>query len=314
MVFALGATGLAAQLADKTRKAEAAKTAADMLAGADETFKEFYEPIERRVLASVLRHLYEDLDHTYLPKELLTAVEKYKRNYDKLAADLMAKSIFSNVDRYKKFLKKPSLSKLKGDPIYKITAAYLDKYNKEVVPQVIEVNSKLARANRLFLAAQSEMHPDAIVAPDANGTMRLSYGRIMDMEPRDGVHYNEFTTSRGVLEKFKPGDFEFDAPVALIDLMKKKDFGQYAAADGELHTCFLSDNDITGGNSGSPVLNGNGELVGIAFDGNWEAISSDFAFIPDLQRTISVDIRYVLFIIDKLGGAKNIVDELRLVK
>jgi len=165
------------------------------------------------------------------------------------------------------------------------------------------------------LAAKSEMNPDAVVAPDANATMRLSYGQIMSYKGRDAVSFNYYTTSKGILEKFVPGDFEFDAPDELMTLIRNKDFGQYAdPSDGELHTCFLSNNDITGGNSGSPVINGNGELIGIAFDGNWEAIASDFGFMPDVQRTISVDIRYVLFIIDKYGKASNIIEELTLAK
>ena len=129
------------------------------------------------------------------------------------------------------------------------------------------------------------------------------------------MKYSYYTTSKGILEKYIPGDFEFDAPETLINMVKNQDFGQYKdSTTGELHACFLSDNDITGGNSGSPVINGNGELIGIAFDGNWEAIASDFGFMPDVQRTISVDIRYVLFIVDKLGGASNIINELTLVK
>lgn len=162
------------------------------------------------------------------------------------------------------------------------------------------------------MAAQFEMEKDKVFAPDANGTMRLSYGIIESYKARDAVNYNYFTTAKGIAEKFIPGDFEFDAPEALINLIRKKDFGRYADTDGELHTCFLSNNDITGGNSGSPVINGNGELIGTAFDGNWEAIASDFGFMPSVQRTISVDIRYTLFIVEKLGGATNIINELDL--
>jgi hypothetical protein len=142
----------------------------------------------------------------------------------------------------------------------------------------------------------------------------MTYGTVLNYDPKDGVVYKEFTTAKGYLEKYKAGDFEFDAPPALLDLIRKKDYGMYADKDGELHTCFLTDNDITGGNSGSPVINGNGELIGTAFDGNWEAIASDFGFMPAVQRTISVDIRFTLFIMDKLGGAGHLLNEMTLVK
>jgi len=181
-------------------------------------------------------------------------------------------------------------------------------------PVFDEVNYKLGRANRLFQSAMTEMNISKTYSPDANGTMRLTYGTVEQYEARDAVSYKEFTTAEGVLEKYKPGDIEFDAPIKLIDLMKKKDFGQYADAEGNLHACFLTTNDITGGNSGSPVINGNGELIGTAFDGNWEAISSDFAFEPELQRTISLDIRYTLFIVDKYAGAGYLLNEMKLIK
>jgi hypothetical protein len=152
------------------------------------------------------------------------------------------------------------------------------------------------------------------MAPDANGTMRLTYGTVKAYDARDAVSYSYFTTAKGILEKYKAADFEFDAPQQLLAIIRARDFGQYADKDGELHTCFLSDNDITGGNSGSPVMNAKGELIGTAFDGNWEAISSDFAFLPKVQRTISLDVRYTLFIVEKLGGAKHLIDEMTIVK
>ena len=149
--------------------------------------------------------------------------------------------------------------------------------------------------------------------PDANFTMRLTYGQILPYDPQDGVTYHYQTTLKGVSEKYKKGDVEFDAPQKLLDLYAERDFGRYADSNGDLITCFLTNHDITGGNSGSPVINARGELIGIAFDGNWEAMSGDIEFEPLLQRTISVDIRYVLFVIDKFAGAQNIIDELTIV-
>jgi hypothetical protein len=159
-----------------------------------------------------------------------------------------------------------------------------------------------------------EMTPDRIQYPDANSTMRLTYGSVLDYDPRDGVTYKYYTTLNGVAEKYKPGDYEFDAPRKQIDLFNKKEYGRYASPKGYMPVCFLTNNDITGGNSGSPVLNGNGQLIGLAFDGNWEAISGDYAFEPALQRTIVVDIRYVLWIMDIYAGAKHLVDEMTVVQ
>ncbi len=156
------------------------------------------------------------------------------------------------------------------------------------------------------------MYPDRKFAPDANSTMRLSYGTVKDYYPMDGVYYNYFTTADGILEKMDNSIGEFIVDPKLESLIRNKDFGPYGA-NGKLNVCFISDNDITGGNSGSPVINGNGELVGLAFDGNWEAMSGDIAFDPDYKRTISADIRYVLFIIDKYAGAGHLIKEMKIV-
>jgi hypothetical protein len=159
-----------------------------------------------------------------------------------------------------------------------------------------------------------EMQPDKLFYPDANSTMRLTYGTVSDYKPMNAVYYNYFTTLGGVIEKENPKDKEFIVPPKLKELYNKKDYGRYADADGTLHLCFITNNDITGGNSGSPVINGKGELIGTAFDGNWEAMSGDIAYEPVLQKCINLDIRYTLFIIDKFAGAKNIIDELKIVE
>jgi hypothetical protein len=158
-----------------------------------------------------------------------------------------------------------------------------------------------------------EMMPNKKFYPDANFTMRVSYGKMIPYDPRDGVSYKAQTFAKGILEKEVKGDEEFDVPAKLHDLFVKKDFGRYGQ-NGDLPLCFLTDNDITGGNSGSPVINGNGELIGIAFDGNWESMTGDLVFDPGVQRTISVDIRYVLFVIEKYAGATNLIKELTIVQ
>jgi hypothetical protein len=164
------------------------------------------------------------------------------------------------------------------------------------------------------VAGLREMSPDKAFAPDANSTMRVTYGIVDDYKAADAVHYDYYTTAAGIMEKRDNSNPEFVVPDKLAELITKKDFGRYANEKGELPACFIHNLDITGGNSGSPVIDGDGNIVGIAFDGNWEAMSGDIAFEPELQRTISVDIRYVLFVVEKLMGGKNIVDELKYVK
>ena len=165
---------------------------------------------------------------------------------------------------------------------------------------------------RLYIAGLMRMQPNKAWASDANFTLRLTYGRVLPYDPADGIHYNYYTTLKGVMEKENPQNpTEFTVPARLKELYAAKDFGRYANERGELPVAFLADCDITGGNSGSPVLNAKGALLGLAFDGNWEAMSGDVAFEPELQRTIAVDVRYVLFVIDKFAGAGWLLDELQ---
>ena len=301
-------------LSDKTKADELKKQVDELSKGLDENYREFYQPIEKKVLISVLMHVFTDLDHTHLPQSLNDLAAEYKTDYAAMAESLWKKSMFISKEKVAEFLKDPSAKKLKKDPIYIIANDYANAMNVTLKPTFTSITNKLNRANRLFLNGTLEMDKNKLFAPDANGTMRVTYGQVLPYDGKDAMHYRSFTTADGVLEKYTPGDIEFDAPTRLIEMMKQKNFGRYADKDGTLHTCFITDNDITGGNSGSPVINGNGELIGTAFDGNWEAISSDFAFEPKLQRTISVDIRYTLFIIDKFGGASNLIKEMKIIE
>ena len=176
------------------------------------------------------------------------------------------------------------------------------------------MEAKREKGYRLFVDGLRKMNPDKNYYPNANSTLRLSYGQVGDYEPADAVHYDYFTTMEGLIEKMDMTNPEFVVPEKLLELYKSEDYGQYLDKDGSMHVCFISNNDITGGNSGSPVVNGRGELIGLAFDGNWEAMSGDIAFEPNLQRTISVDIRYVLFMVEKYGNAKHLIDEMKLVR
>ena len=202
---------------------------------------------------------------------------------------------------------------MEKDPAYIFSMSVTDIAN-DIYEERDKYTEDLYKGDRLWTAALREMSPEATQYPDANFTMRLSYGTVLDYDPKDAVTYKYYTTLQGVVDKYIPGDYEYDLPQRLIDLNNRKQFGRYASSKGYMPVDFLTTNDITGGNSGSPVLNGNGELIGLAFDGNWEAMSGDFMFEPDMQRTISVDIRYVLWIIDVYAGAGHLINEMTIVE
>jgi hypothetical protein len=234
---------------------------------------------------------------------------------DKYVEKAFKKSIFASKENFDKFMKKPNTKTLNSDMIVSVA---MSAYSLIEDPALSEYNSNnaenLSRARMAFVEALREMDKSLVEYPDANFTLRMTYGQVLDYYPADAIHYDFITTIDGVMEKEDPTSDEFEVPSKLKELYKSKDFGQYADKDGKLVVCFLSTNDITGGNSGSPIINGDGQLIGLAFDGNWEAMSGDIAFEPELQRTINVDARYVLFIIDKFAGAKNLIEELTIIK
>ena len=202
---------------------------------------------------------------------------------------------------------------LRNDPARRLYAAIRDVALAK--SDIIYADEEaLAEATKAYTAGQMEWMDGQPLYPDANSTCRLTYGTVKSYSPKDGVIYKHYTTLKGVMEKEDPDNYEFRVPAKLKEIYQNKDYGQYANEDGELVTCFLTNNDITGGNSGSPVLNANGELIGLAFDGNWEAMSGDVIFEPNLQRCINVDIRYVLLMLDKFGGAGYLLNEMKLVK
>lgn len=227
----------------------------------------------------------------------------------------MSSSMIMNDTRWKAFIEHPDAVTLQQDPAFAYSSAFIKNWSSKYLPLYNQFVTKINDLGRAYLKGLMQMEPNKKWYPDANFSMRLTYGQVKPYTPRDAVSYDYVCTMKGVLEKYKPGDYEFDLPANYVDLYNKKDFGQYKdARKNDIVTCFITTNDITGGNSGSPVLNGNGELIGLAFDGNYEALSHKIQFDPVYNRTICVDIRYVLWCIDKLGGAPNIVSELKLVK
>jgi hypothetical protein len=224
-------------------------------------------------------------------------------------------SIFSSPARMKAFLAAPSEAMVTADPLYQLSDELLKQLNSKS-EDIAKAQNDFGASFRLLVEGLRESKIGTIKYPDANSTLRLTYGKVRSLpaDKRNDAKINNYTTMAGMVKKYKKGDQEFDLPQRILDMNASKDFGQYLDKDGSMHVNFLTDNDITGGNSGSPVLNGKGELIGLAFDGNIEAMAGDVIFDPKLQRTINVDIRYVLWIIDKFSGAKHIVDEMTIVR
>lgn len=281
-----------------------------LLSASAKYFKDYNASTDSKLMAAMLELYFKDVPAQYQPPMLTEIDKKYKGNFKAYADMVFARSIFASGENLGAFLKNPSLKSLQKDPCFRLMTAFSEN-SKRIDALTLEPAGLLAKSRRLFMAGLREMQPDKKIHPDANSTMRLTYGKVLDYYPADAVHYDFVTTLKGVMEKEDSTNWEFKVPAKLKQLYQQKDYGRYSK-NGEMVTCFITNNDITGGNSGSPVMNADGELIGIAFDGNWEAMSGNIAFEPDLQRTICVDIRYVLFIMDKFAGAGNLVNEMTL--
>ncbi len=277
-------------------------------------FKDYDASLDRKMLAAMMKIVKERVPAENLPDIYKKVDKKYKGDYEKYAADVFKKTSILSYDNIASMLKDPKkYAKLKKDPAAELSLSVLISLF-ELQQLTGDSYYDIAKGERLYFAGLKEMHPEKAFVSDANFTMRVSYGSIGGYRPYDAAWYDYYTTQKGIFEKENPESDEFWVQPEILNLIRSKDFGQYANKDGELQLCFLSNNDITGGNSGSPVFDKNARLIGLAFDGNWEAMSGDIAFEPDLQRTISVDIRYVLYMIDKWGKCPRLIEELKLVK
>lgn len=276
-------------------------------------FKNYDAPTDKKVLAAMVELYKNTIDSRYFPELYNIVQKKFKGDAEKYADNLFNKSIFVDETSFNAFLSKPNLKKLQNDPAF-IGATAVYNTIKNLRDELSESSHQINRGNRLFMAGLMEMQPEKTFYSNANFTMRLSYGTVGNYVPRDAVLYKHYTTLKGVMEKEDTTNPEFFVPEKLKELYKKGDYGRYADKDGELYVNFITNNDITGGNSGSPVINGNGELIGLAFDGNWEALSGDITFENELQKCINVDIRYVLFIIDKYANAQHLIDEMTIIE
>ena len=267
--------------------------------------------VEKDILADMLK-LYANKG-TDVPTELKAIKAQYNGNFNKYVEDLLAKSIYRSKETAKEGAKQEAAD-LASDPILQLSGVLFESY-RNPSPELFNLEDAYSKAYRKFVQGMRNSKASNILYPDANSTLRLTYGTVKPLKAdkrNPDAKKNFYTTFNTLIAKYKAGDPEFDMPQRMLDLYKKKEFGRYIDKDGSMHVNFLSNNDITGGNSGSPVMNGKGELIGLAFDGNIEAMAGDVIFDKQLQRTINVDIRYVLWVIDIYAGAKNIIDEIEI--
>jgi hypothetical protein len=297
--------------ADAAKRAEMAPSIMEMV---DEMYKEIHIPAEKDILAAQLSLYAKKAGYTLAPMvEKLAAVNN--GDFTQYVNDAFETSIFTSKDRIKAFLEVPNEAALANDPLQVLTTDLVSHFGKRS-EELMKAQNDFGASFRLLVEGLRESKIGEIKYPDANSTLRLTYGKVRSLpaDKRNDAKINNYTTLAGQVKKYKKGDLEFDLPAKVLEMNAKKEFGRYADKDGSLHVNFLTDNDITGGNSGSPVLNGKGELIGLAFDGNIEAMAGDVIFDNKLQRTINVDIRYVLWVIENFSGAKHIVDEMTIVK
>ncbi|GHV65946.1 hypothetical protein FACS1894199_08110 [Bacteroidia bacterium] len=315
--FAYSAQIALRTLCDKTTDETVKKDVAVRLKKiAADFYKNVDANIEENLYASLYKLFSDNIDKEKHPEIITFVNKKYKGDYVKFAQELRKNSFFMDEAKFNAFIEKPDEKKFEADLVLLAGNSFFNAFN-EVKEDLQKISEKLEKASRLFVKGLMEMQSDKVWSPNANSTLRLTYGKVKSYSPRNGVTYGYQTTVDGVLEKEGPAGGEFEVPQRLKELVVAKNFGKYGSKDANnndvLSVNFITDNDITGGNSGSPIINAKGELIGAAFDGNSEAMSGDVDFEENLQRCIGVDMRYVLFIIDKYAGAQNLLEEMTIV-
>lgn len=292
------------------------KEARQQFAALADYFKDYDQPTDQRMMASLLQMFDQNVADSLKPVYFTDMRNRYKSDFGKMAIEVFKSSMLDDQAKLEKLLSRwnsKSAASLMKDPGYKLAAELLTFYRGKVAIKVTALNAELTRLNRLYMAGQREMMPDKKFYPDANSTLRLAYGQVRGYDAADAVHYDYITTLDGLMEKYIPGHEEFDVPARLIELYKSKDYGRYAV-NGTVPVAFIATNHTTGGNSGSPVINAKGQLIGTNYDRVWEGTMSDILFNPEICRNVTLDIRYTLFIVDKFAGAKRLIAEMDIVE
>ncbi len=298
-------------LQDEVDEEEIASQAQRLLGIVERLYRNYDAGVDEALWAAMFRIYHESVPLEMLPEFFDTLDDEFGNDFDAYARYVYASSIFTDSDRLTAFLEQPESGILDNDPVFNAVTSLYQSFNA-LNEEISAYNTKLQRAERHFLRGLLAMKPDALLYPDANSTMRFTYGTVNGYHPSDAVYYDYHTTLTGVMEKEDPDHHEFVVPEKLKELYKNQDFGDYAY-NNNMVVNFITNNDITGGNSGSPVINADGHLIGVAFDANWEGMSGDILFEHDLQKCISVDARYILFVIDKFAGAGHLLEEMTIV-
>ena len=286
---------------------------ASLKAGLENFYKDYSMPTDKKVAVAMISLLKENIPAEELPSFYKEIDSCFGGDVNAFVENLYAESVYTSLDKVMAAVNAGDVTVLTEDPANKVLVSYIESY-KPHQQALNKYAAQFAQGKKDYIAGTLEMREGEAIYPDANFTMRLTFGQVLPYYPRDAVFYNYYTTLDGVMEKEDSSNWEFEVPEKLKELWRNQDFGRYALDNGKMPLAFISNLDITGGNSGSPIMNGRGELIGLAFDGNWESMSGDIIFEPELQRCISVDIRYVLFIIEKYGEAHNLIDELDIVE
>ncbi len=316
--YAYSFSQLVAKSSDKeTPPSEIEKLVTQLQNSAKAFFKNYNKTIDQNVFASLLADWVEHQDQSRIPSAIVQGAIVYNNDFEVWAADVYAKSYFTDAEKVDKLLasyKTKSFKKIETDPLYLLSKSVYDYYFTEVQTESQRIAMELDSLQRVYMLGLMEFQTNRHFYPDANSTLRVTYGIVDDYFPRDAVHYRYYTTLEGIMEKEDPAIYDYVVEPKLKALYDAKDYGRYGAADSTMRIAFIASNHTTGGNSGSPVLNADGQLVGVNFDRNWEGTMSDLMYDPDQCRNISLDIRYCLFIIDKFAGAGHLVQEMTLVE
>lgn len=319
--MAASANTLFKTLSDKHPKQSDIDAGIKKLQQSREQYMEAFVPtVDKEIFARMTELYYQEVPKSQQPPVYQDVIfRQFKSDSLRACFENYSNYTYSHTflldnEKFAAFCANPTLEALQDDPAINYALSFVNNYQDNFAEKVVAFYDQKDKLAKKYMAGLMQMQPDKLYYPDANSTMRITYGQVGGYSPQDGIHYDYQTNISGLLAKYVPGDSEFDLPADFLTLAQKADFGPYANADGGLTTCFITNNDITGGNSGSPVMNASGELIGLAFDGNWEAMSGDIAFDKQYKRTIAVDIRFVLWVMDYYGGAKNLISEMTIDK